>query len=136
MKTLFALVEDARGFTSCWKYESPFEEDDYRRCLSRSDSLTVVKDTSDIFGVFNDLDRAKSFGFDCRSDDECKKLSTSMDPICIENNPDGDSDSRDCDDEKDLIFKKFDDGAFKHRFKPLWADSDYDVTKIEVIIVN
>ena len=59
-----------------------------------------------------------------------------MDPICIENNPDGDSDSRDCNDEKDLIFKKFDDGAFKHRFKPLWADSDYDVTKIEVIIVN
>ena len=133
-KTLFDLVECARNFTLCWKYKSPFEEDDYRACLSRSNSFTVVEDHADIFGVFNDLDRTKSFGFDCG--DKCEKLSTSMDPICIENNPDGDSISRDCDDGKDLILKKFNDGAFRHTFKPLWPNRDYDVLNMEIISVN
>ena len=97
-KILFALVGCPKNFTLCWEYKSPFQEDDYRACLSRSNSFMVAQDHADIFSVFNDLDRTKSFGFDCS--DNCKKLSTSMDPICIENNPDGDSNSQDCGDGK------------------------------------
>ena len=59
-----------------------------------------------------------------------------MDPICIENNPDGNSVSRDCNDDKDLILKNFNGSALKHRFRPLWPSQDYSVKKVEIINVN
>ena len=59
-----------------------------------------------------------------------------MDPICIENNPDGDSISRDCEDGKDLILKKFNNGASRHTFKPVWPNRDFDVLNMEIISVN
>ena len=132
------MVEFAKNFTLCGRYENRLEKDDYRACLSRSNSFTVVQEVDEMYiiGVFNDLNHTKSFGFDCSNSDKCKKLSTSIDPICIENNPDGDNDFRDCDDDKDLILKNFNDGALKHRFKPLWPGTDYNVKKIEIISVN
>ena len=138
VKTLFALVEFARNFSLCGRYENPFEDDDYQACLSRSNSFTVLQevDESFIIGAFNDLNRTKSFGFDCSNSGNCTKLSTTMDPICIENNPDGNSVSRDCNDDKDLILKNFNGSALKHRFRPLWPSQDYSVKKVEIINVN
>ena len=127
VKTLFALVKDLKNFSLCWKYDGTFEEEEYRKCLNKADSLTIIRDSSDSFGVFNDLNQTESFGFDCRNDDECKKLATGMDPICIED------DDNDCDDDVDLIIKNF--GTLKYRFKPLWSDNDYDISKIEVLNV-
>ena len=127
VKTLFALLKDLKSISLCWKYDDTFEEEKYRICLNKTDSLTIIKDSSDSFGVFNDLNQTESFGFDCRNDDECKKLTTGMDPVCIED------DDNDCDDDIDLIIKNF--STLKHRLKPLWADSDYDISKIEVLSV-
>ena len=125
MKTLFALVKDPKYFSLCWKYDDTFEAEKYRKCLNKADSLTIIKDSSDSFGVFNDLNQTESFGFECRNEDECKKLTIGMDPICIED------DDNDCDDDVDLIIKNF--STLKHRFKPLWSDIDYDISKIEVL---
>ena len=127
VKTLFALLKDLKSISLCWKYDDTFQEEKYRKCLNKTDSLTIIKDSSDSFGVFNDLNQTESFGFDCRNDDGCKKLTTGMDPVCIED------DDNDCDDDIDLIIKNF--STLKHRFKPLWADSDYDISKIEVLSV-
>ena len=44
VRSLFALVKDLTSISLCWKYDDRFEEDKYRKCLSKADSLTIIRD--------------------------------------------------------------------------------------------
>ena len=52
MTILFALIKDVKDISMCWKYRGKFERDKYHTCLSIADSLTIIKDSSNSFGVF------------------------------------------------------------------------------------
>ena len=136
-KFLLSLFEGAAAFTLCWKSSSKkiFEEAAYRTCLNMSNSLTIVQYSYQVIGVFNDLNRRKSFGLDCRNCNQWKKLTATMDPVCIETSPKGDWNSQDCKYAKDLlIIKKF-RFSVKLRFEPLWYHHDYRIRQMEIINV-
>ena len=136
-KFLFGLFGETATLTLCWKSSSKkiFEEAAYRTCLNMSNSLTIVKDSYHVIGVFNDLNRKVSFGLDCRNRNQCEKLTTTMYPVCIETNPKGGWNSQDCRYAKDLlIIKKFRFWV-KHRFEPLWYHRDYRIRQMEIINV-
>ena len=78
--------------------------------------------------MFNYLNETDSFGFDCRDDDECKKLTTGMDLTCIE------KDATVYNDDVDLSITNFIGSGFQHRFKPLLSDNDYDIIKMNVLM--
>ena len=114
--------------------------DVYRSCLENSDSVTIIRDHIDNFGMFNNIEQTKSFAF--VFDRSCTgsirtSLSSSLEPICIEVNIDSNSTSPEsCGTGNDLIIKQFSGGEFKYRFNSFWPTSDYDISKMEIMKVT
>ena len=113
--------------------------DVYRNCLKNGNSVTIVRDTGDKLGIFNDIDQAKSYAFKVDQSCSCSIctiMSTSSDPICIEANTDNDTVSSPRQSNiNDLIIVQFKSGLFKQRFYPFWRNRDYDIFKLETIRV-
>ena len=59
--------------------------------------------------MFKDFNQTDSFGFDCRNDDEYKKIAIGMDLICIE------EDATVFKDDVDLSIKNFSGSGLQHR---------------------
>ena len=133
-ETLLGLLKETPSLTVCWKSDVTFDESAYRACLSTSSSVTIMRDVYDVFGVFNDIKHKVSFGFDCRDRNKCKKVSTSMYPVCIETNPNANMDNRDCNSDEDLIIWRL-NFMTKCRFKPLWNQRYFKLKGMEVLNV-